>query len=262
MIPEIPEGTNKLICDAEPNSTLIESYRILRSNISFSAVDRQLKILAISSPGRSEGKSTTAANLAVAMAMDGKKVLLMDCDLRRPSQHKVFGIPRDVGFSNAVTGACKLSDAIMPTSVENLSIMPSGPIPPNPSEILNSVHSRQLFTDVADRYDLVIVDCPPCTGLSDVQVVSTIADGLLLLVCMDRTLKPALHMTLRTLRQVEAPLIGVVINRMELRRQGYYSYYNYYYYSYDYTNDGDQASSHRRTRHKRRKERGKSTLDR
>lgn len=252
MIPEIPDDMPKLISEAGQNSLLLESYRILRNNISFSSIDRETKILAMSSPGRGEGKSTTSANLAIAMAMDGKRVLLMDCDLRRPSQHKVFKVSRDIGFTNVLTGVCKVEDAIIKTNVENLWLLPSGPIPPNPSEILNSEHSREFFNSLRDKYDLIIVDCPPCTGLSDVQVVATIADALLLLVCMDRTLKPHLHMALRTLSQVDAPLIGTVINRMELRRQGYYSYYNYYYYSYDYTADDHQERRVKRTKHRRK----------
>ncbi|MHB0999827.1 MAG: GumC family protein [Armatimonadota bacterium] len=232
-IPEIPEDMPHLIIDSGSSSILSESYRILRNNISFSSIDRPIKLLAVTSPGRGEGKSTTSANLAIAMAMDGKKVLLVDCDLRRPSQHKLFKVKRDKGFTNVVTGACSLEDAILPTDVENLYILPSGPLPPNPSEFLNSQHSRDLLKRIGDSYDMVIVDCPPAVGLSDVQVISTIVDGLLLLVCMDRTLRPHLQITMRTLKQVNAPLIGSVINRMELRRPGYYSYYKYYYY-YDY----------------------------
>ncbi|MHB1002052.1 MAG: polysaccharide biosynthesis tyrosine autokinase [Armatimonadota bacterium] len=244
VIPEIPEDTSNIISDANRNSLLLESYRILRNNISFSSIDKEIKLLAISSPGRGEGKSTTAINLAVAMAMDGKRVLIMDCDLRRPSVHRKLAVSRDIGFTNVVTGACKLEDAIAPTNIENLSLLPSGPIPPNPTEVLNSHRSREIFQQVSEMYDLVIVDSPPCVGLSDVQVLANLVDGMILLVAMDQTLKPHMHIAMRTLKQVDAPLIGIVLNRMELRRQGYNSYYSYYYYySYDYTQDSENSDS-------------------
>lgn len=253
-IPEIPEDMPHLILDSGSGSLLSESYRILRNNISFSSIDHPVKMLAITSPGRGEGKSTTSANLAIAMAMDGKRVLLMDCDLRRPSQHRLFNLVRDKGFTNVVTGTCSLEDAVLATDVENLFLLPSGPLPPNPSEFLNSQLSRDLFERVKGLYDMVIIDCPPSVGLSDVQVVSTIADGVLLLVCMDRTLRPHLQITMRNLRQINAPLIGTVINRMELRRSGYYGYYKYYYY-YDYyaQEDGDHKIIDKSKKKHRRK---------
>ncbi|MHB1457383.1 MAG: GumC family protein [Armatimonadota bacterium] len=240
-IPEIPVDMPHLILDPGSSSLLSESYRILRNNISFSAIDNPIKMLAITSPGRGEGKSTTSANLAIAMAMDGKKVLLMDCDLRRPSQHRFFNLLRDKGFTNVVTGTCSLEDAILSTEVENLYILPSGPLPPNPSEFLNSQRSRELFDRVNSLYDMVIIDCPPSVGLSDVQVISTIADGVLMLVCMDKTLRPHLQITMRNLRQINAPLIGSVINRMELRRSGYYYHYDYYMHEDDDHNAIDKS---------------------
>ena len=247
-IPEIPEDMPHLILDPESNSLLSESYRILRNNISFSSIDRPIQLLAITSPGRGEGKSTTSANLAIAMAMDGKRVLLIDCDLRRPSQHKIFNVSRERGFTNVVTGACSLEDAILTTDIENLYLMPSGSLPPNPSEFLNSQHSRDLFTRLEGLYDMVIIDCPPAVGLSDVQVISTVADALLLLVCMHKTLRPHLQITLKNLRQIKAPLIGSVINRMELRRSGYYGYYYY-----DYTQEEDDKGIIGRNRRKHRR---------
>ncbi|WP_319586132.1 polysaccharide biosynthesis tyrosine autokinase [uncultured Desulfobulbus sp.] len=252
VIPEIAEGETNIISDIDRNSLLLESYRILRNNISFSSVDREIKLLAVTSPGRGEGKSTTATNLAVAMAMDGKRVLLIDCDLRRPSAHRKLAVSRDIGFTNVVTNTCKLEDAIVQTSVENLFLLPAGPIPPNPTEILNSQRSHQIFEQIRDMYDTIIVDCPPCVGLSDVQVLSTLVDGLILLVAMDQTLRPHLQIAMRALNQVDAPLIGVVLNRMEIRRQGYNSYYSYYYYyNYDYTQDSEHREKYSKVKRRR-----------
>lgn len=252
VIPEMPADAPSIISDVDRNSLLLESYRILRNNISFSSIDREVKMLAVTSPGRGEGKSTIATNLAVAMAMDGKKALIVDCDLRRPTLHRKLSVSRDIGFTNVVTGACSLEDAIAPTSIENLYLLPSGPIPPNPTEILNSQRSRQIFSELRDMYDSIIVDCPPCVGLGDVQVVSNLVDGLILLIAMDKTLKPHLHIAMKALTQVEAPLIGLVLNRMEIRRQGYNNYYSYYYYyNYDYTLNGEHRETQSKIERKR-----------
>ena len=252
VIPEIAQGETSIISDVDRNSLLLESYRILRNNISFSSVDKDLKLIAVTSPGRGEGKSTTSTNLAVAMAMDGKKVLLIDCDLRRPSAHRKLSVSRDIGFTNVVTNTCKLEDAIVQTTIENLYLLPAGPIPPNPTEILNSQRSHQIFEQIRDMYDAIIVDCPPCVGLSDVQVLSSLVDGLILLVAMDQTLRPHLQIAMRALTQVEAPLIGSVLNRMEIRRQGYNSYYSYYYYyNYDYTQDSEQREKYSKGKRRR-----------
>lgn len=239
-VPNMRQETPVLTDDPGNNGALLESFRILRSSISFAAVDREIKLLAVTSAGRSEGKSTTSANLAIVMGMDGKRVLLVDCDLRRPSVHKTMKISRNVGLTNVATGACTPEEAIVPTGFHNVFCMSSGPIPPNPVEILNSQHCRQMFHELASDYDMIILDCPPCTGLSDVQVVSNFVDAVLLVVCMDRTLKPQLQITARTLALAEAPLIGVALNQVDSTRQGY----GYYYY-YDYTEDGGAANGKR-----------------
>jgi receptor protein-tyrosine kinase len=238
------------------NNAFLESFRILRNNITFSAIDNPLKVIAVSSPGRAEGKSTISVNMAIAMAMDGKKVLLVDCDLRRPSIHNWMGVLREVGLTNVVKGLSSIEDAIVSTDIENVFCLPSGPLPPNPTEFLNSKHSRDLIKELSSMYDMIILDCPPCTGLSDVQVISTMADGVLLVVTMNRTLKPYLHIAMRTLNQVKAPLIGFVLNMVESRRQGYGYYYNYYYYYYDYDeqNVGDGHKKKGKRKHRVHKE--------
>ncbi|MBI2841774.1 MAG: polysaccharide biosynthesis tyrosine autokinase [Armatimonadetes bacterium] len=242
VVPMIQKIDARIISNRGRDPVLLESFRILRNNIAFSAVDRDMRLLAVTSSGPSEGKSTVASNLAMAIAMDGKRVLLVDCDLRRPRLHKILNVSRDVGFSNVVTGAVPLEDAVVSTSVENLYCLPSGPIPPNPAEFLSSEHSRQFFRQVAERYDMVVVDCPPSVGLSDVQVISTLVDGLVMVASMGETLKPHLLLALRVLDQVDAPLIGGVLNKMDVHSQGYYSYYSYAY-RYRSTADEDNAGS-------------------
>lgn len=247
VIPEV-DGSPELIGNTDSHSALMESYRILRSNIAFSAVGRDLRILAVTSPGPGEGKSTTSVNLAVAMAMEGKKVLLVDCDLRRPAVHKALNISRNIGFTNVVTGTADINNAIVPTEVDGLFCLPSGPIPPNPTEFLSSQNSRDLIERLVGHYDLVILDCPPSTGLSDIQVISTFVDGLLLVVCMDKTLKPHLKITTQTLSQAEAPIMGIVLNRVDTRQQAYG--YHYYYY-YDYSENSVSSEKHKGKRRRK-----------
>jgi receptor protein-tyrosine kinase len=172
------------------------------------------------------------------MAMDGRSVVVVDCDLRKPSMHTLMGTDREVGFTSVVTGACTLREAVVPTATEGLSFLPTGPLPPNPTEVLNSQASRNVLATLAEEYDVVLVDCPPSTGLSDIQVIAQLIDGLLLVVSMDQTLKTQLGLTIRTLAQAEAPLIGLVVNRLDMKRQG-----NYYYYYY-----AEQEGADRKTR--------------
>ena len=196
----------------------------------------------MSSSGPGEGKSTTCANLALAMAMDGKRVIIVDCDLRRPSMHTLLGVSREVGVTNVLTGSSTLEEAIVSGGVPGLDVLPTGPLPPNPTEVLNAPSTRRLFTELAERYDVVLVDCPPSAGLSDVQVISTLVDGLLLVVTINETLRERLRIAIRALALAGAPLIGVVINRLDMRRQGY----GYYYYYYAEDGTGERKKKRRR----------------
>lgn len=237
-VPRIWGESPQLLSGMErSNGALLESFRILRNNISLSGIDRTLRTIAITSPGRGEGKSTTSINLAVTMALEGRRVLLVDADMRRPSLHRYLDLLNEVGLSSVITGACTIDDAVVPTRTENVSFMSSGPIPPNPAEILNSKPGRELFRTLTGQYDVVLVDCPPATGSSDIQVISTLVDGVLLVVSMNQTLKPHLSYALRVLSQVSAPLIGLVLNRMDTRHPGY----GYYGYCYSYTNEENTA---------------------
>jgi len=247
---DVPANTRVLIGEVKHNSAFLEAFRILRNNISFSTVDRPLKLLAITSAGRSEGKSTTTVNLAVAMAMDGKRVLLVDADLRRPSLHRWMKVSRDIGLTSLVKGEVDIQHAVQTTDLENVSVLPSGPLPPNPTEFLNSQHCRSIFRELAELYDIVILDCPPCAGLSDMQVIATAVDGVLLVVSLNQTIRPNLYITVQTLRQMDAPLLGFVLNKLDITKRGY-GYYYYYYYYYDYEED-DAGKGGRRSHRKRR----------
>jgi len=246
------EADRPIIGRVESNQALLEGYRILRHNIEFSTPGRVLRVIAVTSPGRGDGKSTTSINLAIAMGMDGKRVLVIDGDLRRPSMHTAFGLPRDVGLTTVAMGRATLVDSILPSQYENVSVLTSGPIPPNPTEFLNSTSTRDVVAQAREMYDLVIVDAPPCAGLSDIQVISQFVDGVVLVVALEKTMRLQLQATIQTLRQVGAPLLGALLNRVEFRRPGYGYYYSYaYYYSYDYSEDSDDKGKNKGRRKKK-----------
>lgn len=227
LVHKMKEGEAKIIEVNDQRSLLLERFRVLRNNISFSALDRKMRLVAVTSTGPGEGKSTCCTNLGIVMAMDGKRVLVVDCDLHRPSLHNLLKLPRGIGFTNVVMGNCKLADALVPTEYENLSFLPAGILPPNPTEVLNAQPTRQLFRELAGMFDIVILDCPPCAKLSDVQIISTIVDGMLLVVGINQTFKGELVHSYRALTQVSAPIMGMVMNRLQMN-QHYYGYYYYY----------------------------------
>jgi capsular exopolysaccharide synthesis family protein len=225
-------GRSLTIGSSDAPSGFAESFRLLRNNIAFSSPDQKLRIVAVTSAGKGDGKSTTSVNLAIAMAMDGNRVLLVDADLRRPALHKYLSLSREVGFTNVVRGNVTLEDAILPTAFDNVSCLTTGPLPPSPSEFLNSTQARSLFERASLLYDFVLVDCPPCTGLSDIQVISTLVQGIVLVVALDVTEKQYLAGAIRLLRLAGAPVLGMVLNRVRYSRSNYYYYSYYYYYGY------------------------------
>ncbi len=226
IVPKVAGGSPLLIAGGGNSAAMLESFRILRNSIASRGRERELRTIAVTSPGRQEGKSTTSINLAVAISMEGKRVLLVDADMRRPSLHKLTGVHNSIGLSTVLAGKTNASQAISATRSPNVFCLPAGPIPSNASEMLNSQASRELFRRLAQEFDSVVVDCPPTVGLSDVQVISTLVDGVLLVVSMSQTLKPQLSMTTKLLRQSGAPLVGVVLNRMDTHHWGY-GYYDY-----------------------------------
>lgn len=166
-----------LITYNDPTSTIAEQFRTVRTNIQFSSVDKQLKSIVFTSSAPSEGKSTVSNNVAVTWADQGKSVLIVDADMRRPTVHRTFRTSNAVGLSNLLAGTGSLDDAIHSTVVDNLSVMPSGPIPPNPSELLGSPKMVNLLGVLTTKFDLVIIDAPPVNTVTDAQVLAARADG-------------------------------------------------------------------------------------
>ncbi|MHB9131496.1 MAG: GumC family protein [Armatimonadota bacterium] len=234
-IPRVGDGESCVLDPQAKSFGLLESFRMLRNNIAFLSVDKPIKTIAITSAGSGEGKSTTCVNLAIAMAMEGKRAIVVECDLRCPSLHELLHLSRGTGLTSVITGMQSVEQAIRRSTSGDFDILLAGPLPPNPPEVLNSLQMRRIITALAEQYDIVILDCPPVVGLSDVPVISTLVDGLLLVIRMDCTRQRLLQAAIRHLAQAQARLLGVVINSLDLRHNGYGYYYQNYSHYYQHT---------------------------
>ena len=227
----------RLITYEDPKSPVSESYRSLRTNVSYASADKKIKSLLISSPQPGEGKSTTTANLAIAFAQLRKRTLLVDADLRKPVQHNVFGVPRGPGLAEYLVGEIDDIDAIInPTKVENLFLLTAGGIPPNPSELLGSSRMGELVKYLEANWDIVLFDSPPIVAVTDASMISGEIDAIALVVKAGQTEKAAVDRAMDTIANIKAPFIGVILNGANQQSLGgkysyYYSYYNYYYSS-------------------------------
>ncbi|MFQ5409291.1 MAG: polysaccharide biosynthesis tyrosine autokinase, partial [Anaerolineales bacterium] len=232
------------IAREQPRSPVAEAYRGLRTNIQFAGVDKPIKMLLVTSAGPAEGKTTTAANLAVVMAQAGLQVTLVDADLRRPGSHRMFGRPNRNGLTDLMLKSTNgMEGVLQETGVNNLNLVASGTIPPNPSELLGSQKMAAILQDFAEMCDMVIVDSPPALAVTDAVVLSRAVDGVLLVVDSGTTSIGAAAQSKAQLDQVGAQVLGVVLNRVTARRGGYY--YEYYSGRY-YSADGDRASNGKR----------------
>ena len=227
----------RLIAHEDPKSPISESYRSLRTNITYSSPNKKIVSLLISSPQPGEGKSTTTANLAIAFAQLKKKTLLVDADLRKPVQHNVFGFPRSPGLSDYLIGETNnVEDIIQPVEIENLYLISAGTLPPNPSELLGSKGMEKLIAQLEDDWDIVLFDSPPIVAVTDASMISSEIDAIGLVVKAGQTDKAAIDRALDTISNVKAPLIGAILNgaspdTLSGKYSYYYSYYNYYYHS-------------------------------
>ena len=214
-----------------PKSAAAECCRSLRTNLLFMSPDKQLRTIVVTSPGPQEGKTTTAINLAVTFALAGNRVLLIDTDMRRPRLHRSFGISNAVGLSTAILGEVPILDVAKSTEVENLFVVPCGPTPPNPAELIHTDKFKRLLKECSEHYDRVILDSPPTSAVTDPVVLGTMVDGVLLVVRAHRTSRDGAAHARRQLATANARLIGVVINEVEFG-DGFSGYYSYYYRSY------------------------------
>ena len=224
----------ELIVDKKPNAAASESIRTLRTNLQFASVDKAIKTILVTSTLPSEGKSFISANLATSFAQAGKKVLLVDCDLRKGRQHKIFKIAGKNGLSNLLIGdISKFKDYVVETKIANLSVMSRGIVPPNPSELLNSKKNKELIEKLNNEFDIVILDGAPITGLSDSLILSSMVDKVLLVTSINHTPKTELLNTKKSLLGVGADLAGCVANNIVAKNHHYGNYYYNSYYYYD-----------------------------
>jgi capsular exopolysaccharide synthesis family protein len=228
-----PDGNRvpELVTLHAPKSTASEAYRGIRTSILFSSADKPPQVLLISSAAPQEGKTCTALNLAITMAQADTKVVLVDCDMRKPSLHRVMGVPKDIGLSNLLVGSCDVKEAIISTRIENLDLIPSGPIPPNPSEILGSARMATLLELLRKTYQRIIIDSPPITAVTDAAVLGSLADGSVIVVRAGDTPREIVRNGVNHLMSVNSRILGAVLNGVDMERDGY-SYYQYYYYYY------------------------------
>lgn len=212
------------IVEKEPKSIAAESYRTLRTNIQYSSFDKEYRAIVVTSSDPGEGKSTTSGNLALCLAQGDKKVILVDCDLRKPSIHKKFKISNIVGLSDVIVGKEALENAVHRYN-KNMTVLTLGKIPTNPSEMLSSKTMLKLIEHLKKEYDYVILDTPPVQAVTDSQILSTKVDGTILVVRADRTKKDGVHNSINLLKKVNANIIGTVLNGVDNSRNKYYYYY-------------------------------------
>ncbi|MFH5810789.1 CpsD/CapB family tyrosine-protein kinase [Companilactobacillus sp. FL22-1] len=219
-----------LITYDDPTSNVAEEFNTIRTNIQFSSVDKKLKSILFTSSAPSEGKSTVSNNVAVTWAKQGEKVILVDADLRRPVIHKTFNVSNHRGLSSYLLGNASLEEIIQPTMINDLYVITSGPIPPNPSELLGSMRTKDLLTRLSDRFGLLILDAPPANSVTDAQVLAAQVDGVILVVPQGIAEKVGVARAKQALDTVHANILGAIMNRVTKEKSA--SYYGGYYGGY------------------------------
>jgi protein-tyrosine kinase len=217
----------KLVTINNSKSPIAEQYRTIRTNIEFSSVDGEMKTILITSSGPGEGKSTTASNLAVVFAQQGKRVLLIDADLRKPTAHYTFNLTNTFGLTSVLTKQMDLAEAATATNEENLFILPSGPIPPNPAEVLGSKAMEELLSKSAENFDFVLFDAPPMLAVADPQILANKVDGTILVVSSGTTEIEQAVKAKELLHNSKSKLLGAVLNNKKVENAHYYYYYSH-----------------------------------
>ena len=247
----------RVVSLTEPTSPAAEAYRILRTSIQFLGIDHQVRIIQITSASAQEGKTTTLANLAVAFASSGLRTVAVCCDLRRPRLHQFFGLDNAVGFTSVLLGNVPLTRALQPVAAqERLLLLPSGPLPPNPAELLSSSRTADLFRTLAGQSDIVLIDSPPVLPVTDSLVLSQRVDSTVLVSSAGTTTRKAAARATEMLQQVDAPLVGALLNGVT-EESGYGGYSYGYYTAASISGNGESANGNGGVSSRRRRERTK-----
>lgn len=221
---QVQQTIRQLIAHSEPKSPISEQYRNVRTNIQFSAVDTDVRSFIVTSSNPAEGKTTTTGNLAVVFAQQGKKVLLIDADLRKPAMHTMFRTENTLGLTSILSNQNTLKSCVRETEIENLDFLPAGAVPPNPAELLGSSKMEELLNKACESYDLVILDTPPVLAVTDAQVLANKCDGIVLVVRSAHTEKEEAIKAKGLLENSKGKLLGVVLNAKK-QDSNYYYYY-------------------------------------
>ncbi|MBC5995835.1 polysaccharide biosynthesis tyrosine autokinase [Romboutsia ilealis] len=209
-----------------PNSNIAEAYRLVRTNIEFSSVDNNLKTILLTSANANEGKSTVISNLATTFAnLENKKVLILDCDLRNPSVHELFGLKNIRGISDFLIGKVEIEDCIQKTIINDLDIICGGKIPPNPSEMLQSNKMRNFINEIRELYDYIFIDTPPVGIVTDASILAQYTDGTIILIGSEESNIESIRIAKQRLEDVNANIIGAILNKFKINGRGY-GYYN------------------------------------
>lgn len=233
-----------LIVENDPKSPISETYRAIRTNIQFAGAGKQMKYIAFTSSIPGEGKSTTISNIALTMAQDGKKVVIIDNDLRKPRQHKLFGL-LNKGLTNIISMGASIDDVVNKDVFPNFDVITSGPIPPNPSELLGSEKMTSILKEIGERYDYVFLDLPPVLAVTDAAIIGNIADGVVLVVRSGLISPEEASESKRRLEAGHANILGVVLNGVPTEKKGY----GYGYYYYDYYDENHEKHHSKRRKH-------------
>jgi capsular exopolysaccharide synthesis family protein len=224
----IPDSDRDLVVHLEPRSSVAECCRTIRTNLTFQSADRPLRTLAVTSAQPQDGKTTVAISVAITLAQGGRRVLIIDTDLRRPRLRKAFKLPTGVGLTSVLAGEAAFEEALQVTDVPNLTLMQCGPIPPNPSELLHTRRFADVVEEAKERFDIIVFDTPPLGAVTDPVIVATQTDGTLLIVRARRTTRGNVDAAAKQLRSVSARIVGAVINDVDMTSKSYGDYYSYY----------------------------------
>lgn len=237
-----------IVTHLTPKSPVSEAFRNMRTNILFSDIDNERKVLAITSSGGSEGKTTILANYGVTLCQSGKRVLIVDCDLRKPQVHRRFELDNTTGLTNLLLKEIKTVDAFRRIEVPNLFAISAGPIPPNPSEILASRRMAEVITELKLHFDYILLDTPPLGMVTDAAVLNPVVDGYIVLASLGSVHRDGLLHVLDTLAKINAHVVGIVANKVPVSKRfskyGYYSAYGYY---------GDESKSDKKAKKEKKR---------